>query len=65
MQSTISLLGYPQCHIRQSNRDSYHINLSACTCLYFITASIYLLALYNLAQAALKLHMKQKYDRIK
>ena len=34
------------------------INLSTCACFYFITASTYLLAHYNLEGAALKLHMK-------
>ena len=58
MQSTISLLGYPQSHIGQGNRDSWHIHFGACACLYFITTSLYLLALHNLAQAVLKLHIK-------
>ena len=62
MQTTISLLGCLQCHIRQSNRETYHINLSTCACLYFITASTYLLAHCNLAWAVLKLLMKHISD---
>ena len=58
MQPTISLLGCLHCRIRQSKRDTWHINLSACACLYFITTSTYLLAHHNPARAALNLHMK-------
>ena len=49
MQSTNSILGCLQCHIRQSSVKSCHTLLSTCAFLYFITDTMQILAQCNLA----------------
>ena len=60
MQTTITLLGGPHYLIRHSSGKLQHSLFSTCTFLYYITATLYILAQYKLVQAALKLNTKQK-----